>query len=108
MALRIFVFIRAVVQITTLYWDFFLYMAQIDLLILLDFNSSSVPPVEIQCRVIKRWPHLSSLLVEVLPWCLLVNNTAVPMLVRDLEREVTVFVSPGSVVAPHRITVWQR
>ena len=27
------------------------------------------------------------------------------MLVRDLEREVTVFVSPGSVVAPHRITV---
>ena len=30
------------------------------------------------------------------------------MLVRDLEREVTVFVSPGSVVAPHRITVWPR
>ena len=68
-------------------------------------NSSPVPPIEIQCRVLKRWPHLSSLLVEILPWCLLVNNTEAHLLVRDLEREVTVDVAPCSVVAPHRITV---
>jgi len=73
----------------------------------LDMRSkpSPVPPIEVQCRVIKRWPHLSSLLVEVLPWCLLVNNTAVHLIVRDLERDVTVDLSIGSVVAPHRITV---
>ena len=68
-------------------------------------GSSPVPAIEVQCRVLKRWPHLSSLLVEVLPWCLLVNNTAAHVLVRDLEREVTVDIPAGSVVAPHRITV---
>lgn len=68
-------------------------------------NSSPVPAIEVQCRVVKRWSHLSSLLVEVLPWCLLVNNTAVHLIVRDLERDVTVSLPTGSVVAPHRITV---
>ena len=66
---------------------------------------SPVPSIEVQCRVVKRWPHVSSLLVEVLPWCLLVNNTAVHLIVRDLERDVTVDLPTGSVVAPHRITV---
>lgn len=68
-------------------------------------KSSPVPPIEVQCRVLKRWPHLSSLLVEVLPWCLLVNNTAAHLLVRDLERDVIVDLPTGSVVAPHRIKV---
>lgn len=54
--------------------------------------------------MLKRWPHLSSLLVEVLPWCLLVNNTAAHLLLRDLEREVTIDLPYGSVIAPHRIT----
>lgn len=69
---------------------------------------SPVPAIEVQCRVVKRWPHLSSLLVEVLPWCLLVNNTAVHLIVRDLERDVTVDLPTGSVVAPHRITVGEH
>lgn len=68
-------------------------------------NPSPVPAIEVQCRVVKRWPHLSSLLVEVLPWCLLVNNTAVHLIIRDLERDVTVDLPTGSVVAPHRFTV---
>lgn len=66
---------------------------------------SPIPPIEVQCRVVKRWPHVSSLLVEVLPWCLLVNNTAVHLIVRDLDRDVTVDLPTGSIVAPHRITV---
>ena len=66
---------------------------------------SPVPPIEVQCRVVKRWSHVSSLLVEVLPWCLLVNNTAVHLIVRDLDRDVTVDLPTGSIVAPHRITV---
>lgn len=68
-------------------------------------NPSSIPAIEVQCRVIKRWPHLSSLLVEVLPWCLLVNNIAVHVIIRDLERDVDIDLPSGSVVAPHRITV---
>ena len=69
---------------------------------------SPVPPIEVQFRVTKRWPRLNSLLVEVFPWCLLVNNTAVRLIVRDLERDVTVDLLPGSVVAPHRITVGEH
>lgn len=65
---------------------------------------SSVPAIEVQCRVVKRWPHLSSLLVEVLPWCLLVNNVATHVIIRDLERDVDVDLPSGSVLAPHRIT----
>lgn len=69
---------------------------------------SPVPPIEVQFRVTKRWPRLNSLLVEVFPWCLLVNSTAVHLIVRDLERDVTVDLLPGSVVAPHRITVGEH
>ncbi|XP_068695500.1 intermembrane lipid transfer protein VPS13B-like isoform X2 [Montipora foliosa] len=66
-------------------------------------NSSPVPAIEVQCRVIKRWPHLSTLLVEILPWCLLINNTTAHLLLRDLERDITLNLPSGSVVAPHKI-----
>lgn len=68
-------------------------------------NSTPVPSIEVQCRVLKRWPHLSSLLVEIIPWCLVVNNTESNLYLRDLERYVTVHLPSGSVLAPHRFTV---
>ena len=71
-------------------------------------NASPILPIEVQFRVAKRWPHLNSLLVEIFPWCLLVNNTAVHLIVRDLERDVMLDLPTGSVVAPHRITVGEH
>ena len=72
---------------------------------MLNSSSAVVPDVELQCRVVAKWPGLSTLLVDIVPWCLLINNTAAHAFVRDLGREVTLELPAGAVVAPHRFKV---
>ena len=80
---------------------------------ILNFSTASterfpaVPDIELQCRVVKRWPTLSTLVVDIVPWCLLVNNTSSDLYIKDLDRDVVLYIPKLDVVAPHRLQVRQ-
>ena len=70
-------------------------------------GTSAIPDIELQCRVVKRWPALSSLILEVIPWCLVINNSSCDLYIRDVTRDLVLNISKREVVAPHRFQVVQ-
>ncbi|KAK3753813.1 hypothetical protein QZH41_018463 [Actinostola sp. cb2023] len=60
------------------------------------------PDIELQCRVIKKWNRLSTLLIDVIPWCLLVNNTLTTLYVRDRETNMTMELLSSQTIAPYK------
>ncbi|EDO30907.1 predicted protein [Nematostella vectensis] len=61
-----------------------------------------IPDVQLQCRVVKKWEDLSTLLIDIIPWCLLVNNTVDTVSIRDCETGVVIELPASQTVAPHK------
>lgn len=63
------------------------------------------PDVELRCRVIKKWHGLNTLIVDVIPWCLLINKTVSTIFIKDVEDEGEIEMSSGQAIAPFRFKV---
>jgi hypothetical protein len=66
------------------------------------------PDVELQCRVIKKWRHLSTLIIDVIPWCLFVNKTISTVYVKDMENKVEIELLSGQAIAPYKFKVCNK
>lgn len=63
------------------------------------------PDVELQCRVIKKWHGLNTLIVDVIPWCLLINKTVSTIYIKDVGDEGEIQMHSGQTIAPFRFKV---